>query len=560
MLSALIALSFASLAPGVHASEPIKIIIARNLKGERIGRNRRDPHPMPKVPLWSQLDSTTDHFEGTSTAKVYEEFKIPKRKNVVIVAVIDSGVDIHHKDLIGKIWVNPGEIAGDGLDNDGDGYVDDINGWNFIGNVDGSTLESTRELARLNKRKKQLGALSAEETEYYERLMKDYSEKRFDTEETIESYQEYADAFSILQKHGFKIETVQGLDAVTDSDIDIQNAKTLVRYLLKHDVDSKIVETVLTEKKRELDFAFNFDFIEKSYGNNDVIGPNPEHGTHVAGIIAANRTNDIGTQGQALDVRIMPLRVIPDGDERDKDVADAIRFAVDHKARIINMSFGKPFSPDKEEVDEAVRYAESHNVLIVHSAGNDGISNDSYDKQFPNKKMLSGDEDFASNWIEVGASNMHAVMDPTTGDSLIARFSNWGKNSVDLFAPGVQIVSTVPGDQYESLQGTSMAAPQVSGIAALILELHPQLTAVQLKAALMNTVTQYPDLQVYAPGTIRKVSAKGTPAQYEGDHVLFSDLSVSGGVVNAYNAIVSLESFFDRSHTFQSIKNFFHRF
>jgi len=519
MFAVLLILQFATVFNSAHANEPIRLIVARNLKGDRIGRKHRVPHALPNVPIWSELDPELNHFEGTSTQKVYAYYKIPKRKNPVIVAVIDSGVDIHHEDLFGKIWINPK------IDEE---YPGDVNGWSFIGSLDGSSLECTRELVRLRQKEKDGMTLTENEIAYRERLMEDYSDRRVETEETIAAYKEYALAFNRVK--------LNGGDSIT-----LQNAKGTVQYLIQHDIDSKTVDEILEQKKKELKFAFNLDFeIPPTSGNNDVIGPNPEHGTHVAGIIAASRLNGFGIDGQAQNVRIMPLRVVPDGDERDEDVARAIRFAVDHGARIINMSFGKAFSPQKEEVDKAVQYAERHEVLIVHSAGNDGRNTDSFTSQFPNKKMSVGPEIFASNWIEVGASNLHAEINTTTGDSLAARFSNFGKISVDLFAPGVQIVSTVPGDQYESLQGTSMAAPQVSGIAAILLELHPNLTAKDLKTILMSTVTRYPGLKVIQPGTLVRTSTPDAQPKYDGNRVLFSDLSVSGGIVNAFNAVSSI--------------------
>jgi cell wall-associated protease len=253
---------------------------------------------------------------------------------------------------------------------------------------------------------------------------------------------------------------------------------------------------------------------EKGYGNNDVEGPDARHGTHVAGIIGANRKNEIGIKGIADNVRIMSVRAVPNGDERDKDIANAILYAVDNGAQIINMSFGKSFSPHKEVVDKAVKYAESKGVLIIHAAGNDG---DDLDKEsnYPTKVLKNGVE--SKTWLEIGASSWGA------DGNFVGSFSNYGKKSVDLFAPGVQIYSTVPNNNYEDLQGTSMACPATAGVAALIMSYFPDLTADQVKNILTESTRKFDGLKVTKPGSA--------------DEVPFSQLSATGGLVNAYEAV-----------------------
>ena len=245
-----------------------------------------------------------------------------------------------------------------------------------------------------------------------------------------------------------------------------------------------------------------------------MIGPDSSHGTHVAGIIAAVRDNNLGMKGVATNVKIMALRAIPNGDERDKDVANSIRYAVDNGAQIINMSFGKAFSPFKKVVDEAVRYAESKGVLLVHAAGNSNQNNDT-EANFPNRFDRAKGKEF-TNWLEIGASSFQK------GRSLPATFSNYGKKSVDFFAPGVDILSTVPDNKYDTYSGTSMASPTAAGVATLLLSYEPSMKAEELRALMIDTSRRYPKLQVNLPGS-------ETP-------VLFSSLSVYGSIVDVFEA------------------------
>jgi len=241
----------------------------------------------------------------------------------------------------------------------------------------------------------------------------------------------------------------------------------------------------------------------------------PFHGRHVSGIIAAVRNNGKGIDGIADNVKIMMIRAVPDGDEHDKDIALAIRYAADNGAKVINMSFGKGFSPEKQWVDDAVKYAQSKGVLLVHAAGNDASDIDTA-WNFPTP-VFKADGKRASNWITVGASG-----DPKLG-GLVAGFSNYGKKEVDVFAPGVKIYSTIPGgNSYGNAQGTSMASPVVAGLAALILEYFPNLTAEQVKSVIEKSSLK-PDMKVKNPATEEEVD--------------LSELSRSGGVINAYEAV-----------------------
>lgn len=268
-----------------------------------------------------------------------------------------------------------------------------------------------------------------------------------------------------------------------------------------------------------------YNFSDRFYGNNDVMGPGPMHGTHVSGIIGAQRNNNLGVDGVADLVKIMMLRVVPDGDEYDKDVALAIRYAVDNGAKVINMSFGKSYSPEKNWVDSAVRYAEQQDVLLVHASGNDAEDID-VSENYPSP-WLEQWKTRASNFITVGASS-----DIKLSNSIAADFSNYGKETVDVFAPGVKIYSTIPGgNQYGNLKGTSMATPIVSGLAAMLRSYYPGLSAVEVKRIIELSVSR-PDAMIpcIKPGI-------------KGDPLSFSDLCKSGGIINAYNAVNIANSF-----------------
>lgn len=510
---------------------------------------------------WFLKDPQTDSVQGVSAEKAYATLLKGKPSRPVIVAIVDSGVDIEHEDLRGNIWTNEDEIPGNGIDDDKNGYVDDIHGWNFIGgkegNVEADTYEVTREYARLKpkyenvsekdvrKRDRDEYAYWKEVKEKYERDSK-FSKEQYD--QYLQQYQLYTNAFltihycdSLLQNALGQPVTKSSLANVTATDDTIQFAKQTLSRVLESVEGDVEVSAFLEELAGYIDqlkegvhhyetaveYGYNTEFnsrtivgddpdklTEQGYGNNDVEGPDARHGTHVAGIIAANRENEIGIKGIADNVKIMSVRAVPNGDERDKDVANAIRYAADNGAQIINMSFGKGFSPHKELVDKAVKYAESKGVLMIHAAGNDSDNLD-HESNFPNKRYASGG--VADAWLEIGASSWGADED------LVGSFSNYGKKSVDLFAPGVQIYSTTPNDTYENLQGTSMAAPATTGVAAIIMSYFPDLSATQVKEILRQSTRKFDGLKVLKPGTKEEVP--------------FSDLSISGGMVNAYEAV-----------------------
>lgn len=514
----------------------------RNAKGDLLFSTQQQSS---SDPLWTHLDPLSDQVEGTATAKAYANPKMPQTSKEVIVAVIDSGVDIQHEDLKGKIWVNYAEKNGlAGVDDDGNGYVDDLYGWNFLGakdgtNIDATTLEVTREYARL-KKKSSRQKLSSKELAYFEKVKTQYEEELKETQSTLRYYQELMTAIELLKKNGLKEESVEAVEQISSSDPEINNAKRLAILVFSNmrQGSSQKLKIMIQDTLDKINYCYNPEFNSSSivgdnpekmdevgYGNNNVTGPDATHGTHVSGIIAANRDNSLGILGQADQVKIMSLRAVPNGDERDKDVANAIFYAVKNGAKVINMSFGKQYSPHKRYVDQAVAYAEEHGVILVHAAGNDGKSTEMGHQNFPTKKILKLGgriETEASNWIEVGASSK------LRGPKLAANFSNYGKSTVDIFAPGVGIYSTTPGNLYQTLNGTSMATPEVAGVVALLMSRFPLYATSEIRSAILNHTTQYSDLIVNIPGS------NGM------SQISFSELSVTGGIVNTNLALEAL--------------------
>ncbi|CAA9309794.1 MAG: Protease precursor [uncultured Cytophagales bacterium] len=496
---------------------------------------------------WFNLDRATDRVTGVSTEKAYELLR-NKTSRPVVVAVIDGGVDVKHEDLQGKLWINPKETAGNGVDDDKNGFVDDVYGWNFIGGKDGrnvneETYELTRQYVALKKRfegTKKVRRRDKAAYAEYQQIKETFETKVAGLKKQAEGYLGFAKAYKSAAEY---LKTYLGKDSLTAADVDairpanqqVGQAQKIVQYAFENGINEKELKEAEEYFEKALNYGYNTEFdarkvvgddpnnlAEKGYGNNDVIGPDARHGSHVAGIIAANRSNETGIKGVADNVQIMAIRAVPDGDERDKDVANAIRYAVDNGAQIINMSFGKDYSPDKAYVDEAVRYAVSKGVLLVHAAGNDAENIDTA-RNFPTRRYANGGQETAQ-WLEIGASSWGG------NDNFVGDFSNYGKQTVDVFAPGVDVYSTTPGSKYESLSGTSMAAPVTSGVAALLMSYYPQLTAAQVKDIIVKSSVKYAGEKVNKPG------------EEKDQTISFGDLSISGGVVNAYEAVKLAES------------------
>jgi cell wall-associated protease len=502
-----------------------------------------------KAPLnWFNLDYLENGVRGISTERAYRDFLNGKTSKTVLVAIIDSGIDINHEDLKDNIWVNTKEIPNNGVDDDNNGYVDDVNGWDFLGGKDGTdvsreTMEVTREYARLKKIYQYIQDISSlspamkVEYELYKKYKARYEAKVQELQEqgpfVIKLYEKYIDSKLILSTF-LKVKDITKEDLAkitTKEPEDIRKAKRVFELLEQIGQDEEKLKEAYEYYDAQFKFGINLSFNprtivgddvdninDRDYGNNEVKGPDARHGTHVAGIVAANRNNSLGIAGVASNVKIMAIRAVPEGDERDKDVSNAIRYAVDNGAKIINMSFGKSVSPQKQAVDDAVRYAQSKGVLLIHAAGNENENIDISDN-YPSKKFDDGKQ--ADNWLEVGATSW---MQPP---SAVAEFSNYGHKTVDVFAPGVDLKSTVVGSQYEDLSGTSMAAPVVTGLAALLMSYYPDFDFKKIKQIILNSSIKLNKLKVSQPGT--------------GELVDFSLLSLSGGIVNAYEAVKMAE-------------------
>lgn len=507
-------------------------------------------------PNWYNLDHEADGIRGISTEKAYELLK-GRESTTVVVGVLDGGIDYEHEDLKDVMWINPKEVSGNGVDDDNNGYIDDVHGWNFIGNANGDNvhydnLEVTR-LIRLYE-PKYISVLPStplredERREFvaYQRMISDYTSKLDQANFGNLNYSRLKEEIDAVAHSIGK--TIEDL---TKADIEAFKPKTdrqkLAIRMTKRELNDdksfqdfyKELEDAVNYYRAQVDYHLNKsydtrhivgdnyeDADERYYGNADIKGPDADHGTHVAGIIAAKRQNGIGINGIADNVQIMGVRMVPDGDERDKDVANGIRYAVDNGAKVINMSFGKGYVYNKKTVDEAIKYAEKKDVLLVHAAGNDAKNID-MTKNYPTKyytDSLDAVTGEASNWITVGATS--SGLD---GD-LLAEFSNFGYRSVDVFAPGVKINSTMPKSTYKEQNGTSMAAPVVSGLAALLRSYYPELSAKEVKEIILKSATKVDEkVKIRVDGSTKKV--------------YLDEISVSGGIVNARAAVEAAERY-----------------
>jgi cell wall-associated protease len=488
----------------------------------------------PELQRWSHLDLAKDSIPGMSVDKAYAELLKGKKGVKVIVGVVDSGVDIDHEDLQGVIWTNKKEIAGNGKDDDKNGFIDDIHGWNFLGNDTKETLEMTRIVKKGDDGSATYKSALEAYTKRYDKAMKDKQQVDFltATDKAIQTS---------LGKENYTLEDVNGIVTTVP---DLTKSKMIMTRILTNagpgfraeikEYSDYVYDQLNYNLNKELDsrkvIGDNIDDIKDSkYGNNTVYGPDKEevlHGTHVAGIIAQIRGNNIGGDGIADNAEIMVLRAVPDGDEYDKDIALAIRYAADNGAKVINGSFGKGFSPHKQWVFDAIKYAEKKDVLIVFAAGNDGENVDlTENANFPTDTQDDKNE-FVSNVITIGAINNQY------GPNMIASFSNYGSSNVDVFAPGEEIYATIPNNKYKYLQGTSMASPNVAGVATLIRSYYPKLSAKQVKQILMDSGTPLPAEVV--------LGESPNPDQASAP-VSSSKSSKSAKMVNAYNALLMAE-------------------
>ena len=514
-LSLAFAFALASCGTQKMVSTPVENIDNLPLKTNPVAEN--------DLKRWSHLDLVKDTIPGMSVDKAYKELIKGKKGKKVIVGIVDSGVDINHEDLKAVIWTNPKEITGNGIDDDKNGYIDDIHGWNFLGDAVHEQLEMTR-IVKKGPGTPDYDKAKAELEEELKGIQPQKQQLDFilNAEETVATF---------LKKSDFTLEEVK---AIQSDETGVKQAKAMFTQILskstKAEFDAQIEEFkdyVYGQINYNLNVEFDGrkivgdnpnDLNDTKYGNNNVVGPEPKeakHGTHVAGIVAQVRGNNLGGDGVTNNAQILTVRAVPNGDEYDKDIALGIRYAVDNGAKVINGSFGKYYSQQKEWVIDAIKYAESKDVLVVIAAGNESFDLDVTNK-YPND-TYDGSPEFAKNVLIIGA------LSPAYGSKMIADFSNYGKNNVDIYAPGDEIYATTPLNTYEYLQGTSMASPNVAGVATLIRSYYPSLTAVQVKQIIMESGTPL----------------KNTVTIGEDKHKAnFADASKSGRIVNAYNALV----------------------
>jgi len=476
---------------------------------------------------WGHLDLVKDTIPGMSVDKAYAEIIKNKKGKKVIVAVIDSGIDIDHEDLDGVLWINKGEKPNNGIDDDKNGYVDDVHGWNFLGDAYDEQLEFVRILASGNTSNPSYQAAKAKYDEDYQL----WTGRKTQYDQIAQTVKNADDA---LTKHLGKSDyTIKEVNAIKTEDESLAQAIQIANGMNGNGLSLAEAKVEINDALESINERLNFnlnknfsgrktdddinDLSDKGYGNGNVkpVKKSESHGTHVAGIIAAERNNGKGANGVANNVEIMSIRAVPNGDEYDKDVALAIRYAVDNGAKVINGSFGKSFSPHSEWVRDAIKYASDNDVVFVHAAGNSGENIDTA-PNFPDDNV---------NYVEVSNTYIRVgSLASKYGSKIVSDFSNYGKKNVDIFAPGSAIYSTFPETNTKSISGTSMASPAVAGIVALVRSYYPKLTAAQVKQVILESGLPL-TTKVVVGGDASNVKP-------------FSDLSKSGKIANAYNALI----------------------
>jgi subtilisin family serine protease len=518
----------AALALALASCSTTKSITAAPLTVPSTLTTKKAPLTENQEKRWSHLDLLRDTIPGMSVDRAYELLN-GRKGTTIIVGVVDSGIDIEHPDLKPVIWTNPKEIAGNGKDDDNNGYVDDIHGWNFLGNAEHENMEFVRILKKGDDGSERYKRAKAEYDSEYQQALAGKQQIDF----ILNADKQFK---QLLKKENYTADDLRNLK-VDDSDLNQARMRfiQILGSISKEEFDGE-----LKGAKEHYDGQINYhlnkdfngraivgdnpdDFNDRGYGNNNVIGPEKEgakHGTHVAGIIAQVRANGLGGDGVASNnVKIMAVRAVPDGDEYDKDVALAIRYAVDNGAKVINGSFGKYYSTHSDWVYDAIKYAAEKDVLIVCAAGNEGrdLNEGKGVERYPNDNMV-GQPEISNTFLSVGA------LAPEYGPEMIANFSNYGLTDVDVFAPGVRIYATTPNNDYEFLQGTSMASPNAAGVAALIRSYYPELKASEVKQIMMQSGLQINN----------QVVLGGDPNNQRS----FTEISRTGRIVNAYNALI----------------------
>ncbi|MFD2563666.1 S8 family serine peptidase [Aquimarina rubra] len=517
------------------------------------GKSITKPLSEEQLKTWYHKDFNEDTIPGVSLEKAYRELLSNKKGQEIIVAVLDTKLDIHHEDLKDQIWINTDEIPDNGIDDDKNGYIDDVNGWDFLSNTKGDFiafehLESTRIVRKYDSlfKGKGINEIPKKQQKAYKLYTIAYQKWQKDilnNKKSVKNLSGWKKGVvrgkeildSIAPQKEFNINELDSLinqykqDSITQS--------ILIRYknAFTYELTPENLESYIKDSKQEQETTLNPDFDERAvmgddasdindnkYGSPIVYGDVPfQHATVVAGTLAANRSNGLGVKGFSDYIKIMPVVMVASGDEHDKDVALAIRYAVDNGAKVINMSWGKTLSQNEEWVNRAIKYAADKDVLLITAGGNNNSDNDLH-KYYLND-YDTNEKEFANNFIVVGASTWNL-------QQLRASFSNYGKKHVDIFAPGVKMYTTEYGiDKYTNSRGTSLASPVVSGIAGLLRAYYPTLSAKQVKQILMDSGTSYDaEVEIKQEDGTKKL-------------VPFSDLSKSGKVVNAYNALLMAE-------------------
>ncbi len=508
---------------------------------------------------WHWKDYAKDKIHGISLYQAYQHLAtINKKPSPIIVAVMDGGVDTNHQEINSKLWINKKEIPYNGVDDDHNGYTDDLHGWNFLGGKDGRNIDKAdAEKTRVYHQFKSLyegksidaSKLNATQRNQYEMWKQAAAEIEFSDEEAA-NLRYISMAAKAIQKLGntiisemkdssFSVIALESYQPLGRNTLEAKMAYLRTIKILGVEKEAPYVE-IINDLKEYIEgkeksakakieapspiraeiVKDNYEnFADKFYGNNDITGPNAKHGTHVAGLVASIPDSNWNVNALYPGIQIMGVRVVPDGDEYDKDVALGIRYAVDNGAKIINMSFGKSFSPEQIWVDQAIRYAAAKDVLIIHAAGNEYY--DLNVKAVYPSPYSSALNDTATNVLTVAASS-----DESINNTLLTDFSNFGYKIVDVLSPGNKIYSTLPGKtNHGYLQGTSMAAPIVSHIAAMIRSYYPSLTAVEVKKIIMQSVWK----------PMNENTSYEVPEKEESKTL--SAIAAAGGIVNAEKAI-----------------------
>lgn len=530
---------------------------------------------------WFNCSFDKDGIYGAEVNKAYDFLKDKKIKKRPVVAIIGTGLDIEHEDLKDAIWKNPKEKKINGKDNDKNGYIDDIHGWNFLGGKDGTVMEKTmeegdREFIRLfdkgygkyfydgenfyqminDKKTKvpapdnmneyryyvnrvlsesriagsyggyQLSYLIRDYGKHFDRMMRaKYPNQELTQKEFGICYDPKAAKRDSLSEVAFMIYIMGFTVSQTDSWDVVHNAiKSGDQITMAKEEYEKAMQQYGNDGRKEIVGDNYLDLNDYKYGNNVLLTSDAFAGTMLGGIIAANRENDWGMNGIMDKAELMTLRVkANEGEPYLKDVVLAIRYAVDNHADIIMLPQQATLYPDNQKkwVDEALKYAESKGVLVVVPTREYSV--DMAKMEFYPNRWMTGEKEL-TNLMIVASSDKNG--NPSMS-------SNYGAKEVDLFAPGTDVYSSYTGDTYQKASGAGLAAAATVGVAALIKAYYPELSGSQIRNLLIKSVTSRADAEVE-----KGIRVKDRVTQ---DLFLFGDLCLSKGILNAYNAVIAAD-------------------